>query len=344
MPARYVHKEIVQRIHQKCESVGLELLEIPIKIERSTKLRLLCLKHCTVNTMTNVSGLLAGKRGCKICHYEQVSKAHSLSMSDISFRAISTGKFQKGTLFFDSFIKNSKRHCLMYCPVCAKDKYSKAGLCEGIFEGSVKHMTAGHSPCRCSGRFRWKESHRLFQIQELCTLYGEEFVCFNQPYASGMTVITLCCPKHGVYETTIVDFCKGIKRCSLCSAGGYNQSKLGYFYVIQVEGNSEFTGYGITNNTECHLKKHKNNISKDNSFIKSVTYFEMTGENAFNLERIVKEKFERFSQDIDGFRREATLPNMRLSLIDFIHEYCELNSIPKMSFPTNNAPHQERKS
>lgn len=317
----YDQKEIHERILDKAKIIGLEILDVPDTINSRTKLKLLCLKHKTITENTDVSNLLKGVKGCKACQYERVSEVHSLSIKAVAEKSLSTGKYHPDTEFIEIFGKNSRKYCKIRCPVCAKDKYALSGSCDGVFEASIKHLMEGYSPCRCSGKSVWKESHRRFQIKEFCERYGYEFICFNEIYKNWSTSVTLCCPLHGVFETTVQNCCNDAKGCDKCSTRGYRKDKPGYFYILSILGDLIFTGYGITNNVPQRMKEHKKNLTKQNSNILEKAIFQTDGKSAFLLEKEVKSKFTKFSQNVEGFKTEAVAENEKDNLIDFAHEF-----------------------
>lgn len=137
------------------------------------------------------------------------------------------------------------------------------------------------------------------------------------------------CPKcPGVYEALAGELQKGCRPCA-CPVYGFKTDIPAHLYVLKVidtEGKSSFTGYGITNRVGGRLKEHKRNLANVGLTVTDSKVFDMIGHTAASIEREITRHFPTHSQDVEGFRREATHARHYLDVIQFVQAAMLSNS------------------
>lgn len=306
-----------------------------------TKLSLLCLICDNAWNTTSVATLLDSNGGCPTCSRLRANlKMVELSRVDDnvvehSFRA--TGSFPEESRFWRSERIPGRRDNIGWnycCPKCSTDEYVQNSLCSGVFHTNSRNLKKGSLPCRCSGRFRWTQQQREFQVKNLCTPIGYSFEGWEGGhYTNTYSKVLLKCPNHEIFSTNILGFLYNGIRCSSCAVTGYDCQLIGYFYFFKVNGNLNFTGYGITNYPEDRLRVHFNNISRHSSFMYDIVVLKFSdGGQARKVEKLVGQMFEPFPQPVDGFRREAINLSGYNDLKVFVNRYdCEVYDEEKYS-------------
>lgn len=115
------------------------------------------------------------------------------------------------------------------------------------------------------------------------------------------------------------DICSHMEK----GATGFDPSKPGYFYVVELLGTYiEYIGFGITNYPEVRLSKHKQ-VAKRFGFTMTTLRTERfsVGRCASELELILKRTLPIVSAGIDGFRKEAILTSDYESLKLLVDSY-----------------------
>lgn len=225
---------------------------------------------------------------------------------------ISTGAFLEGTHFWRSSrtsSQGSKAYWHYTCPACSQDEYVVSGLCTGVFETKGVHLQQGHLACRCSHNYRWSQQQREYQIRSLIIKEDlqYEYRGVLGTYKGSSTKVKMMCKKHGEFTPSINDFINGGRRCPSCAQTGYDRSKIGYLYILQVEGvNGEFTGYGITGNPSQRLQRHRSRLSALGFQITRSRVFIGGGQEILDTENFIKDNYTLLPQTVKGFITEAT--------------------------------------
>ena len=120
--------------------------------------------------------------------------------------------------------------------------------------------------------------------------------------------VNIICPDHGVFTQVAHNHLKG-QGCPLCSKSGFKPNLPAWLYVLKIEGMPfTFTGYGISNQPERRLSKHKRNLGECGFVIaqREVLYCE-NGYVIAEIEKELKNKFEVDSRTnyIEGFMTES---------------------------------------
>jgi predicted GIY-YIG superfamily endonuclease len=282
-----------------------------------TKVSVECTKHGHTWNNTSTYNLLKGVR-CPLCLSEERSTSLTQSTALLSNKFMGTGSYPVGTKFF----RGSKVNEWYYlCPKCASDKYSLAGLCDGIFRTSNQRLNAGVLSCRCSNTFRWTKAQREFRILSDLKDTKYSFVKWADASFGPTSKILLCCDDHGEFDILLQGFLSG-QRCSRCAHGGYKRgSTQGFVYVLLIEGRTgTFCGFGITNNIERRLQQHQLELAKHGYFIVKSSILTTDGQTAFNIEKQIKEKFNTIGVDVKGFKSESIPASEYDNLINFLIE------------------------
>lgn len=219
-------------------------------------------------------------------------------------------------------LKTTKEGCNSYwnysCKICSVDEYVENKLCSGVFESFSGNLQQGQKSCRCSTGYRWTDSQRKFQIEKqlIGTLWS--FVGWSSQDRKAKSKIRLKCKEHDVWETSLDNFFSKNSRCPSCANSGFDPSKASFLYVLKVEGKNNFTGFGISNQWKKRIVTHKRNIGLSDSSITDKEILEVPGEKARFLENEIMKRFKVCSQDIIGFKKEATFLENYQEVINFI--------------------------
>jgi hypothetical protein len=126
--------------------------------------------------------------------------------------------------------------------------------------------------------------------------------------------------------------------CPKCRkiGGGFRKDLGGYVYVLLTKGNSSFTGYGITNHIASRMATHRRNLSRQGIEVEDWAYGVADGHTVAKIESFLKKNFPLDSQNIDGFRTEATHSYLFEYAVDAVHKL--LSSLP---YPVEPVPTPE---
>lgn len=166
--------------------------------------------------------------------------------------------FTKDYKFWRSDRVNNKGWKLYWyytCPVCSKDEYVKAGVCDGVFEAHVSNLKHGVKSCRCSSGYRWSKRQREYQINKICDEEGLTFIGWetNNGYKNRKSKFKWICKEghncyttvHGFLRGTRCKKCSDIKRKEYGNGNGYfpeRKDEIDFLYVINF--NNEYIKVG----------------------------------------------------------------------------------------------------
>lgn len=205
-----------------------------------------------------VSALLNDKRCIMDRNFSRLNTRKSSIIPDEIHieRALATGNYLKGTVFkrertcdiFASFTD----FWLYNCPLCSNDEYVKNNVCDGVFRLSTHSLKQGVRSCRCSGKYRFTEQQRLFQINSILNIHGGKFIswCSEHDSNNQMRKFWYDCNKgHRTWSNISCMIRKGY-HCASCSFSGFDPSKKARFYIVRWYGYGEsYLKFGITNRT-----------------------------------------------------------------------------------------------
>lgn len=230
---------------------------------------------------------------------------------EMSQKFFDTGSFAEGTVFWLSDQNDNESRVLWQyaCPICMQDEYAQQGLCTGVFNSRISNLLTGKRSCRCSGKFQYTKEQQEYRIKgALKDAPSVTFVGWMESFRGSNTRVSLNCAQHGTWSTGLSNVLWSKTRCASCAKHGFNKTIPAYVYVILVgkDDAPEFTGYGITNNIKIRLQAHKSMLKRHGYKILDISHIKTTGTDANLIESKIKESWDLFSQDIDGFRKEAT--------------------------------------
>lgn len=220
------------------------------------------------------------------------------------------------------------RYCSVVCPLCSNDEYVRAGLCSGVFVCNIGSTKAGFKTCRCSKNYRWTQEQREYYLRKILTAkgLGVTFVAWESGYSGAHSKAVLSCPDHGnfIINNSRIPLTKnGCPKCKR-GKGGFKKELAAFVYVlIASDGKSRFAGYGITNGIQQRKYTHTRELLKKGFEVEEWKVYEVCGVLAFEIERKIMTRFERNSQDITGFRTEATQWYNYEEVLDFVESLIE---------------------
>lgn len=228
-----------------------------------------------------------------------------------------SGNFLDGTIFTHL----GGQWWNLTCPVCSCDEFVQNGTCTGIFKSRTGALMQGTKPCRCAKTPHWTQSQREHQANEILRErgFGTKFVEWETHYERNTSKIVLECPRHGNFTIGFNKFLLTKNGCPACARGGYNPKLDGALYVILAQGFSHsFTGFGISNDFEKRLSVHKYNLGRAGYKIAEMELYKGEGYMIKDIELQILRTFERHSQCIEGFRKEATYWYNYEEVLDFV--------------------------
>lgn len=110
--------------------------------------------------------------------------------------------------------------------------------------------------------------------------------------------------------------------CPNCVERGFNSSKKAIFYILTINGNYSFTGFGISNNYKSRKRVHKRHLKLNSCSIQSEIFIESDGVIIQELERYIKQTLNSNNSNIDGFKTESVLISP-IELKDFAVSYLD---------------------
>lgn len=184
----------------------------------------------------------------------------------------------EGTIFRKHERKN---HWYIYCPVCANDEYTRAGLCTGEFFAFCGTFKNGGTPCRCSERCIYTKEQRAYQINKEFEGKGVKFVSWHEHTKFTTRVkAVLECEIHGYFSSVFRAICVNKSGCPGCAKTGFDQTENGSVYVL-ISDCGGYTKVGISKNVESRIAQLQ---SKTPFRISKLASFEMIGKDALSIE------------------------------------------------------------
>jgi hypothetical protein len=217
------------------------------------------------------------------------------STEDLLIEFTKAGVYPTGTVF----CREDKTLWKVYCPLCAKDLYTRSGTCnnKGVFLTRQSSLRKGSKPCRCNGKVIRNSNMLIFDIRlalklkDISVFYIKP--CTNNTSKDSLVVYTCVC---GVQNTTLsCNILNGRYGCTSCSKFGYDKAKAGHFYIFRwTDSVTSWLKYGISNSEvskrisqQSSAAKHK--LQHEELFI--VT--DPRGDKIWDIERNIKQVFGR---------------------------------------------------
>lgn len=155
-----------------------------------------------------------------------------------------------------------------------------------------------------------------------------EFLEWLEPYKglSKQKAVLKCISCHRVWESNYNNLSKG-KGCPSCAKAGFQQSKPGFLYIIELSDKfRKYIKYGIANN----LSKRINQQSKNSAFSYKIlhSYEFVDGANARKIESLITQEFKHMfsglsKNDIKDGYTETLKYECLNELQKFIEDYCD---------------------
>lgn len=162
----------------------------------------------------------------------------------------------------------------------------------GVFEqvpGNHIHSKQGCILCR-------NEKHAdniTYTIENFQTLSNKihdgKYDVLSKIRNDNITMLSLRCPEHGVFEQRASDHITNKAGCRKCNVSGFDVNKPGMLYYLRI---GDLFKIGITN---LNVKKRFGRYVKDLKLIEIVkTWNYQSGQNAYDMERYIIKHFEKF--------------------------------------------------
>lgn len=148
------------------------------------------------------------------------------------------------------------------------------------------------------------------------------------PYTTASsTVAIMYCTEHGEWTKQYSKISTG-HGCSACTMENTHMWRVdSSIYVILVKHKTDcskdFTGYGTSVSVIRRLHKHRRNLERAGYYIADTYSILALGKGAEFIENAIKSEFALFSQDIEGFVREATHSDEFERLVKFVDDCVE---------------------
>ena len=129
------------------------------------------------------------------------------------------------------------------------------------------------------------------------------------------------CGIHGEWVGRLDTLVYNGSGCPSCSISGYDSSKSGSLYVLDVVGRKDsFTGYGISNVLDRRMKDHVRNLGDYGFTIEKKFVVKSDGKSIQVLEQQIKEEFPLNPQEVSGFKTEATYSYLYEDVVSFVRD------------------------
>lgn len=156
------------------------------------------------------------------------------------------------------------------------------------------------------------KTHEYF-IDELKELRND--ITVRSIYEGALKPIEVECTRCGLlWKTTPNSILVG-KGCPDCN-GSYNITLPGYLYILET---TEFIGFGITNNLNRRLAKHRSTFKKEKVSAINLSIFTGDGLTIKNLEKDIKTKIKIYNSGVDGFKTESVEHEYKYELFTLIY-------------------------
>lgn len=226
----------------------------------TTKLHL---KDCSTGEewkTNNIVGFLGGADNIKY-------KGHKISKSktkpDEYFHRL-VAKHSNGKNMEVVSIKREGKHTYINyrCKVCSNDKYTRAGLCSGVFSLSSDKLSRETVPCRCTGNYRWTKEQRELHIKDLLLEDRAVFLGWSEYYVTCDDFFTWKCSCGVINSTSVDKFVYCGTRCVSCCNRGFNPTIPANCYIVRwFDQKHTYLKNGITNREVLKRIKSQSNKS-----------------------------------------------------------------------------------
>lgn len=229
------------------------------------------------------------------------------------------------TVWVSSRKHGSNASCGFYCKIC-----EAAGF-ECLFEISSSHLFSGKIPCYCSMKSRISGDHVVAVSRIKLHDQGLQGISVFGAYKrGGYWFSTFLCETHGLYSRCYNSLDIVGAACPKCnpSRTGYNKTKSGLLYLLEIQTNSEVVlGYGITNKIEQRIGQHNLTFKRCGYTITNIQVFEGSGTAVLAVENAIKALHPTGLLDCEGFRRESISIDRKEEVLELCKKLKELDNM-----------------
>jgi len=180
----------------------------------NTKIKAVDLRTNDVVTLPRINSFLGGSDDNKRCVGLDglISKNKVKPIEHYIDLFLSTGSFVSGTTFERDPVPGSTgryERWFVSCPICKEDEYTKAGLCNGVFNASYASLKAGNLPCRCKDNPPLTSAQYELKMNNLVTAQGFTFIGFNTDDIRQTSKFDWLCAEGHENSTSINNFLRG---------------------------------------------------------------------------------------------------------------------------------------
>lgn len=201
---------------------------------------------------------------CPVCAIKERANKNTTDEKVVVNTFFATGSYAEGTLFCRSQKTTSRgwsRYWLYKCPICAKDEFALAGVCNGVFESTTDSLSRGGLTCRCSKSPKYSKDQWEFKLKKHCSERGYSFVRWDSEDWGVKKKIVFSCPQHGDQISTPNSLLNQGKGCPKCK--GKTQQFMYINKVWDAFGNCYALKFGIANDPIKRLEnQNRTNIHK----------------------------------------------------------------------------------
>lgn len=184
--------------------------------------------------------------------------------------------------------------------------------CAHIWEScSIGNYTRDRSCPKCAdisrGLKKNTEASEWLRRFRATGLFPEEQYSFERTSETGRLWKVLCTKCEGLeFFSDRSNLVAGKIPCNCSKGGGYDSTKPGYFYILEVQAlGTNFLKFGISNFPKRRIVGHKRNLSTIGGEIIKQRFFIGDGEEVLSIESMLKKTLQIENKYIDGFKREA---------------------------------------
>ena len=252
----------------------------------NTKLDLLC--HCGNRWQSTIIKTFKRVNGCPQCRIEKVKQASTKSDDEMIASFLAKRDYPEGTIFKRSdrtTLQGRAVYWFVYCPICAQDEITKAGLCSGWFESTAGDLQKGTAACRCSKSPKYTDDQNTFRAMKVCEDNGYQFVGWLDKVGT-QSKFKYLCPEHGVQIITLGSMFRG-HGCPECA--GNSQQQL---YINTVKDNDITVAlkFGIAKDSDRRLNSQN---SRNMFHMERICLYNFnTVEQCKAAERAIKKKLK----------------------------------------------------
>ena len=250
--------------------------------DSSTKVLIICKVHGEFLQIP--SNHLTGY-GCMECRRE--SSRVGLEEFIRRSRSVHANKFDYSEVNY----KNTTSKVIIICPH------------HGKFEQSPHGHLLGDGCSECSKKKQYTTETAARKVEQV---HGGNIKFIDEFNVKTTNKYKFLCKCGNIWNSMLDSIIRG-SGCPACAKTGFNKySEKSYFYILEIDGKSKFTKFGISSNLKDRFRDHRFNLRKAECFYNNSIIIETTGQTAFNLEQHILHNYECGVSNIKGFRKEST--------------------------------------